>query len=136
MALTLEDQSEIFRVLSLYGHLIDERELDRLGEVYIEGGEYDASSYGLISVPEGLARMVLQLGDNQPIAHLMGIAPVIVESGTDTALVHSKGLGLRADGTVTALTFHDRFDRTALGWRIRHRAAYPRKVAITPSQDQ
>ncbi|MEU5295155.1 nuclear transport factor 2 family protein [Streptomyces sp. GTA36] len=44
---TNDDTVEMQRVLALWGHLMDDRELDRLGECLTEDAVWDASPFGL-----------------------------------------------------------------------------------------
>jgi hypothetical protein len=47
---TNEDTVQIARVLALWGHLMDDRELDRLGEVLTEDAQWDGSAFGFAPV--------------------------------------------------------------------------------------
>ena len=119
--LTIEDRLDITQVINLYGHVIDLRQWDRLGEVLAEdivfigmSGEADRGLENLLTrwIPS----------DRHPLAHhAMNI--VIWEDPDGTVRAQSKGLGIGFKGRVGSLTYYDVFKRTPAGWRIAERRA-------------
>ncbi|MBK3563582.1 nuclear transport factor 2 family protein [Streptomyces sp. MBT62] len=116
---THEDSVEIARVLALWGHLMDDRELDRLGEVLTEDAEWDGSVFGFTPVV-GLEAItsVLSADGHASAHHTTNI--VVSEGPGDEVRVRSKALGL-VGGTVVSAVHADELRRTADGWRISKR---------------
>ncbi|MPY60461.1 nuclear transport factor 2 family protein [Streptomyces spongiae] len=117
---THEDTVEIARVLALWGHIMDDRELGRLGEVLTEDAEWDGSVFGFEPVV-GLESIASVLGaDGHASAH--HTTNIVVSEGPgDEARVRSKALGVVDGGTVVSVAYADDLRRTADGWRISKR---------------
>ncbi|WP_327432659.1 nuclear transport factor 2 family protein [Streptomyces sp. NBC_01236] len=116
---TNEDTVEIARVLALWGHLMDDRELGRLGEVLTEDAEWDGSVFGFAPVVGLEAITSVMSADGHASAH--HTTNIVVSEGPgDEARVRSKGLGL-VGGTVVSAVYADELRRTADGWRISKR---------------
>jgi len=117
---TNEDTVEIARVLALWGHLMDDHELDRLGEVLTEDAVWDASAFGL-EPAVGLEAVTAVLGaeGHARAHHTTNI--VVSEGPGDEARVLSKGLGVVDGGTVISAVYTDELRHTAAGWRISQR---------------
>ena len=119
MRLTPEDTVEIARVLALWGHLMDDRELGRLGEVLTEDAEWDGSVFGFAPVVGLEAITSVLSADGYASAH--HTTNIVVSEGPgDEARVRSKALGL-VGGTVVSAVYADELRRTADGWRISKR---------------
>ncbi|MCX5091724.1 nuclear transport factor 2 family protein [Streptomyces sp. NBC_00365] len=116
---TNEDTVEIARVLALWGHLMDDRELGRLGEVLTEDAEWDGSVFGFAPVV-GLEAItsVLSADGHASAHHTTNI--VVSEGPGDGVRVRSKALGL-VGGTAVSAVYADELRRTADGWRISKR---------------
>jgi hypothetical protein len=126
LALDLKDRLEIHELLALYGHIIDDAEWDRLGELFTEDVVFDASDFGT-PVDEGLAALTARWAayDRHPLAH-HATNIVISEKDGEVRLI-SKGLGVGRKGRVGSVTYRDVLRRTDYGWRIAKRKAVLRK---------
>jgi hypothetical protein len=125
-----EDRQAIGETLSLHGHLFDGGHLDRLGEIFTPDVVYDMSAVGVGTFEgiEAIRSAALQLGPGNPVAH--HVTNVVIsgeDDGQVTAL--SKGLILRADGTLASVTHLDTLRRHDVGWRISRRVITPQ---LTP----
>ena len=125
-----EDRQAIGEILSLHGHLFDGGHLDRLGEIFTPDVVYDMSAVGVGTFEgiEAIRSAALQLGPGNPVAH--HVTNVVISGEGDgpvTAL--SKGLMLRADGTLASVTHLDTLRRHDGGWRISRRVISPQ---LTP----
>ena len=129
--LNAEDRQAISEVLALPGHLIDQGHLGRLGEVFTSDVVYDMSALG-VGTFEGIDAIrsaALHLGPGNPIAHHTTNVVISGESdGTATAL--SKGLVLRADGTLASVNHQDALRRHDGGWRISRRVISPQHTPL------
>lgn len=120
----------IHQLIALYGHLIDEREWDRLGELFTDDLVFDTSSFEGGGVSQGLE--VLRADWARPDMrhpHAHHATNIVVLSMTgDTAEVVSKGIGVGRNGRVGSVTYRDVMRKEAGSWRIARRIAALRKV--------
>ncbi|WP_406124119.1 nuclear transport factor 2 family protein [Streptomyces sp. NBC_00989] len=127
MKLTNEDTVAITRVLALWGHLMDDHRLDRLGEVLAEDAVRDGSAFGF-EPAVGLEAITTVLGAaGHARAHHTTNVVVSEEAGgtggsSDEVRVRSKGLGVVDGGTVISVVYDDEVRRTPEGWRISRRS--------------
>ena len=110
----------IHELISLYGHLVDQRQFSRLWEIFTDDAIFDLSGYdgkcyrGLPAIQ----RMMLDSNEH-PLAH--HATNVIVTAQADSIEVISKGIGVGAGGRVGSVTYRDQLVLTQRGWRIRER---------------
>jgi hypothetical protein len=126
-----EDRLAIGEILSLHGHLFDGGHLDRLGEIFTPDVVYDMSAVGVGTFAgiEAIRSAALQLGPGNPVAHHVTNV-VISGEGDGLATALSKGLMLRADGTLASVTHLDTLRRHDGVWRISHRVISPRSAPL------
>lgn len=128
----IEDQLAITSVIARHGHLCDDGELERLGELFTEDVTYDVSDIGG-GVLKGLPVIIeasLALGPANPVAHL--VTNIVIDSiDGDQAAARSKGLGLNVDGTVASVTYLDDLRRVDGRWLITHRTVLARRVPLS-----
>ena len=132
MELSTEDRARILDLINLHGHLTDEGELDRLDELFADDVVYDVTDLGG-GVLEGLQAVrdaALALGAGNPVAH--HVTNVVLTHGSDGVVrAVSKGLGVRADGSVGSVTYEDVLVHHNDGWRIGRRTVRARRVPLT-----
>ncbi|WP_075022409.1 nuclear transport factor 2 family protein [Actinomadura madurae] len=123
-----EDRAAIGELIALHGHLCDDGELDRLGEVFTDDVVYDVSDLG--SPPlhgvAACAQAGRELGERNPVGHHVTnvvLAPV----SADEVRARSKAIGISADGTAASLVYEDTVVRLAEGWRISRRRILARR---------
>jgi hypothetical protein len=132
MPLTTTDRLAIHELVSLHGHLADDRRSEDLDVLLTPEASYDVSAYGL-GVVQGLPALVELFASapgDQPIGH--HVTNVIVTADPDRddrARVRSKGLSVMADGRVGTVVYEDDVVRTADGWRISARVVVPSRPA-------
>lgn len=120
--LSTDDRHEIDDVLALHGHLFDRGHLDRLHEIFTPEVVYDLSDAG-VGTFEGIDAVraaAIRLGDDNPLAHHVTNV-VIAEQTADEVTVHSKGLVIMADGTLSGVDHRDTLRRHDGHWRISRR---------------
>jgi hypothetical protein len=117
---TNEDTVEISRALALWAHIMDDQEMDRLGECLTEDAMWDSSVFGFDPVV-GLAAIatVLNAPGHAKSHHTTNI--VVSEGPGDEVRARSKGLSLLAGGGVASVVYGDDLRRTDDGWRISRR---------------
>jgi hypothetical protein len=128
MALSADDRLAIYEVIALHAHLVDAGAFERLGEVLTADVVYDVEALGggLLEGIDAIANAARALGDGNPLGHHVTNALVIDDDG-DVATVHSKGIGVRADGTAGTVDYEDVVRRTSAGWRVARRRIIPRR---------
>jgi hypothetical protein len=125
--LTVEDRFEITQVLARYGHVMDQREIAGLADVFAPDATFDVTSVGG-PVYRGLAGLesFLALGDSvHPPFHLLTNAWVFEEAGVVSSV--SKWLTIdQQSGLPRSGDYLDTWRRTEQGWRISARIARAR----------
>jgi SnoaL-like domain len=118
----------IHQLLALYGHIIDEREWQRVGELFTPTALYDMSEFGLGVVRGAAAIRALWSRPDaaHPLAH-HATNIVVSEDPDGTVRVVSKGLGVGADGRVGSVVYRDVVERTPAGWRFAVRKGHLRQ---------
>lgn len=127
-----DDRLAIHELLALHGHLVDDGDLDRLDEVFTDDVLYDLSSLGA-DVLHGVAEVraaALQLGDTNPLAHL--VTNILIAERDGQVIARSKFLGVRRDGSVGSGVYVDRLRHATDGWRISHRRVSLRRKPLQP----
>src|ERR1700677_531837 len=126
-----EDRQAIGEILSLHGHLFDGGHLGRLGAVFTPAVAYELSAVGVGTFEgvEAIRSAALQLGPGNPVAHHVTNV-VISGEGDGQVSALSKGLVLRADGTLASVTHLDTLRRHDGGWRISRRVISPQRTPL------
>jgi 3-phenylpropionate/cinnamic acid dioxygenase small subunit len=132
MPLTVDDRLAIHDLLVLHGHLVDDGELNRLHEVFTTDVVYDLTALGgaTLTGVEAVADAARQLGDNNPVAHLVTNILVVESNGEVTA--RSKFIGISREGSAGSGVYEDVLRRTPHGWRIRRRRVTVRRRPLHP----
>ena len=114
------DRLAIHELISLYGHLIDQRQFSQLARIFTDDAVFDLSKYDG-SCYRGLpAIQAMMLASSEhPLAH--HATNIVVLTHRDGIEVISKGIGVGAGGRVGSVTYRDRLALTPQGWRIQER---------------
>ena len=130
--LTAEDQLAIHQLISLYGHIIDEREFSRSHELFTDDVRYDVSDFNA-GVHVGIYAIVAlwNASDLHPLAHHATNVVITLEAD-GTVQVISKGIGVLADGRTGSVVYKDIVVKTGQGWRIKDRIALRRRPDRIP----
>lgn len=126
--LSPHDLFDIQRLIGLYGHIIDEREFSRVGEIFSADALYDVSDFdsGVVRGAAAIAQLWADAGDKHPLGH-HATNIVLDELPDGTVRVVSKGMGVRPNGTASSVVYRDIVGRTLAGWRILERVATLRR---------
>jgi len=135
----IADRLEIQELLVAYSHAIDFRRWDELDDVFTPDAFIDYTAMGgpKGSYPEIKAFLVQTLPIFASYYHLIGTSKVDLDGDTATGvtLCHNPmviGEGEAEHVFVCGLWYHDRFVRTAGGWRIRERVEEKTYVKDAP----
>jgi ketosteroid isomerase-like protein len=124
------DRIEIQELIYRYAHLVDDRDWDRLREVFTEDASFDASEAGYPPMrgPDEVAARWRQV--RHPAGHHS--TNVLIEfEDDDAAIARSKGISIFAEdgrGPSSSVDYEDRVVRSADGWRIASRRATRRRM--------
>ncbi|MGH3350498.1 MAG: nuclear transport factor 2 family protein [Nocardioides sp.] len=128
MPLTTTDRVAIHELVSLHGHLADDRRAGDLGLLLTPDASYDVTAYGL-GVVRGLPALIELFSSapgEQPVGH--HVTNVVVTEDPvrdDRARVRSKGFSVMADGRAGTVVYEDDVSLTVDGWRIGSRTVVP-----------
>jgi SnoaL-like domain len=132
MPLTTSDRLAINELVSLHGHLADDRRFSELSLLLTPEASYDVTAYDL-GVVRGLPA-VIELFSAAPGAQPVGhhVTNVVVTADPDRddcARVRSKGISVMGDGRAGTVIYEDDVVRTEDGWRINARIVVPARSA-------
>lgn len=130
--ITAEDQLAIHDVIAWHGHVADDRDWDRLGELFTDDAVLDLEDFGYGTL-HGLAALrdlsrASQDDKGQPLGHHVTNIIVTGRDG-ESVRARSKALAVMPDGTSGTAVYEDLLRRDEHGWRILHR-----KVVARPSR--
>ena len=119
--LPVADRLAIDELISLYGHIVDEREFSSLNKIFTDDAVFDLCGYGG-QIYQGLQSIIdmMQASCEHPLAH-HATNVVILDADMDSAMVKSKGLGVGHKGRVGSVVYRDLLVRIDHGWRISER---------------
>ena len=120
----------IHQLIALYGHVIDDREWDRLDELFTADVVFDTTAFEAGTVTESLAALRedwMRPDKRHPMAH-HATNIVVTTLEEDQAQVVSKGIGVGRKGRVGSVTYRDIMRKGTDGWRIAQRVAVLRKA--------
>jgi 3-phenylpropionate/cinnamic acid dioxygenase small subunit len=128
--ITAEDRVAIHEVIALHGHVADDRDWDRLGEVFADDVVFDVTDYGYgtlhgLQAMQDLVRSGRDDAD-QPLGHHVTNIVIVGQDG-GTARARSKALAVAANGTTGSAVYEDVLRREAQGWRISYRKVVARR---------
>jgi hypothetical protein len=120
------DTLAIHALVSLYGHLIDEQQYQRMHELFTVDAIYDISAFGkgVITGHQAIAAFLQGSEAAHPVAH-HATNIILAEASASRAVLSSKGLGVLRDGRVASVIYHDEMIKGPEGWRIGKRVALP-----------
>lgn len=126
--LTALDRQQIAETLARHAHVVDENQLDQLGEVFALEATYDMtrSGMGAFRGIEALSAAAAQLFASgfAPLSHFVTNI-VITATGESTASVRSKGLMIMHDGALHAVVYDDTVVLHEGRWLIASRVISP-----------
>jgi len=133
---TALDRQQIAETLARQAFVVDENQLDQLGEVFTPDATYDMTLSGMGAF-HGLDALRAAAGQlfasgHAPLSHFVTNI-VITETGDSTASVRSKGLMIMHDGAVHAVVYDDTVAVHEGSWLIASRVISP--IAVPATED-
>lgn len=132
--LTADARLQISETLARHAFVVDENQLDQLGEVFTPEATYDMTSSGM-GIFQGLEALSAAAGQlfasgHAPLSHFVTNI-VITETGESTASVRSKGLMIMHDGGVHGVVYDDTVTLYEGRWLIASRVILPLRDAAS-----
>ncbi len=132
--LTADARLQISETLARHAFVVDENQLDHLGEVFTPEATYDMTSSGMGTF-QGLEALSAAAGQlfasgHAPLSHFVTNI-VITETGESTASVRSKGLMIMHDGGVHGVVYDDTVTLYEGRWLIASRVILPLRDAAS-----
>lgn len=132
--LTADARMQISETLARHAFVVDENQLDQLGEVFTPEATYDMTSSGMGTFQglEALSAAAAQLfaSGHAPLSHFVTNI-VVTETGESTASVRSKGLMIMHDGGVHGVVYDDTVTLYEGRWLIASRVILPLRDAAS-----
>jgi hypothetical protein len=130
--LTALDRQQITETLARHAFVVDENQLDQLGDVFTPEATYDMSRSGM-GVFQGIEALTVAAGKmfasgHAPLSHFVTNI-TITGTGESTASVRSKGLMIMHDGTLHAVVYDDTVAQHEGRWLIAGRVIAPIDLA-------
>lgn len=130
--ITAADRLAIHEVIALHGHVADDRDWNRLGELFTDDVVFDLEDFGYgtlhgLRAIRDLSR-ASQDDNGQPLGHHTTNTVVVGGDGAGVR-ARSKGLAVMPDGTSGTAVYEDTLRRDGDRWRISHR-----KVVARPAK--
>jgi hypothetical protein len=130
--LTVTDRQEITETLARHAFVVDDNQLDQLGEVFTPEATYDMARSGM-GVFHGIEAMSAAAGQMfaagvAPLSHFVTNI-VITQTGESTASVRSKALMIMHDGGLHAVVYDDTVALHEGRWLIASRVISPIRAA-------
>jgi len=126
--ITLADRMEIHELINLYGHVVDERQWERVAELFTDDALFDASEAGGMVVTgwRAVADHWADPATRHPLAH-HATNIVIGACDGESVTVTFKGLGVGYRGRVGTLVYHAVAVPGPGGWRLARLSAHLRQ---------
>jgi hypothetical protein len=131
--LDVADQLAIHQLIALYGHIVDERQFSRVGEMFAPDIRYDMTDFGagvLVGAQAVVDYWSLET-TRHPLVHLT--TNVVISVDPDgTVRVASKGVGIGYGGKSGSVTYLDVVGKTDGRWLMAERVCKLRDPSKIP----
>ena len=127
------DQLAIHRLIALYGHIVDERQYSRVGELFTDSIRYDMTDFGagVLVGPRAVVDYWSLPSTRHPLVHLT--TNVVIGVDPDgTVRVASKGVGIGYGGKAGSVTYLDMVEKIDGRWLMSERVCTLRDPSRIP----
>ena len=120
MNIDVADRLELHELPGRYGDAIDDRNWDRLREVFTEDAVFDLTGVGMRRL-EGIEDIVqfMNVDAQHPKTHMM--TNIYVNTQDDTVTMNFRLVALLGKGLVGTASYYDHVLKTEDGRRVKHR---------------
>ena len=120
MTIDIADRLELHELPGRYGDAIDDRNWDRLRDIFTDDAVFDLTGVGARRV-EGIDDIVhfMNIEASHPKTHMM--TNIYVDEHEETVTMNFRIVALLGKGLVGTASYYDRVVKTDHGWRVQHR---------------
>ena len=120
LTVDLADRLELHELPGRYGDAIDDRDWDRLDQIFTDDAVFDLTDLGS-QLLEGLDRIkaFMDTEANHPRTHTM--TNIYVDETPSGVKLNFRIIALQPEGRVGTASYYDEVVKTADGWRVKHR---------------
>ena len=131
--LDVADQLAIHQLIALYGHIVDERQFSRVGELFTPALRYDMTDFGagVLVGPQAVVDYWSLETTRHPLVHLTTNVVITVDPD-GTVRVASKGVGIGYGGKAGSVTYLDVAEKIDGRWLMAERVCRLRDPSRIP----
>ena len=120
MTIDIADRLELHELPGRYGDAIDDRNWDRLKDIFTDDAVFDLTGVGARRL-EGIDDIVhfMNIEASHPKTHMM--TNIYVDEHEETVTMNFRIVALLGKGLVGTASYYDRVVKTDHGWRVQHR---------------
>ena len=120
MTINIADRLELHELPGRYGDAIDDRNWDRLREIFTDDAVFDLTGVGARRL-EGIDEIVhfMNVEASHPKTHMM--TNIYVDEQDENVIMNFRIVALLGKGLVGTASYYDRVVKTDQGWRVQHR---------------
>ena len=120
MTIDIADRLELHELPGRYGDAIDDRNWDRLRDIFTDDAVFDLTGVGARRL-EGIDDIVhfMNIEASHPKTHMM--TSIYVDEHEETVTMNFRIVALLGKGLVGTASYYDRVVKTDHGWRVQHR---------------
>ena len=120
MTINIADRLDLHELPGRYGDAIDDRNWDRLREIFTDDAVFDLTGVGARRL-EGIDDIVhfMNVEASHPKTHMM--TNIYVDEQDENVIMNFRIVALLGKGLVGTASYYDRVVKTDEGWRVQHR---------------
>ena len=120
MTIDIADRLELHELPGRYGDAIDDRNWDRLKDIFTDDAVFDLTGVGARRL-EGIDDIVhfMNIEASHPKTHIM--TNIYVDEHEENVTMNFRIVALLGKGLVGTASYYDRVVKTDHGWRVQHR---------------
>ena len=120
MTINIADRLELHELPGRYGDAIDDRNWDRLREIFTDDAVFDLTGVGARRL-EGIDDIVhfMNVEASHPKTHMM--TNIYVDEQDENVIMNFRIVALLGKGLVGTASYYARVVKTDEGWRVQHR---------------
>ena len=120
MTIDTADRLELHELPGRYGDAIDDRNWDRLRQVFTDDAIFDLTGVGARRL-DGIEDIVhfMDVEAQHPKTHMM--TNIYVDDGGESVTMNFRIVALLGKGLVGTASYYDTVVKTPDGWRVKHR---------------
>ena len=128
------DQLAIHQLVALYGHIVDERQFSRAGELFTEEVRYDMTDFGagVLAGRQAVVDYWSLPTTRHPLVHLTTNVVIGVDAN-GAVRVTSKGIGIGYGGKAGSVTYVDIVEKVDGRWLMTERKCRLRDPSTIPA---